>query len=195
MCVEILRLLADRDQSIISRLAWRIRNRIGRLRKRRASQGTTRARRCQVSTIYREVTTMEDLPNGPTSGLRPETPTDTRQDNNNPILSVENLLEMSPLINDIDLVGRACRHLFMSHLKNQPSVHDLFFPDQTRDLNEDRIDPSWFDFDEFAALFACQAIKNSKDPYKIYTLIDDAKVEEMLADCYAGPLWKKIGNL
>ena len=137
---------------------------------------------------------MEDLPNGPTSGLRPETPTDTRQDNNNPILSVENLLEMSPLINDIDLVGRACRHLFMSHLKNQPSVHDLFFPDQTRDLNEDRIDPSWFDFDEFAALFACQAIKNTKDPYKIYTLIDDAKVEEMLADCYAGPLWKKIGN-
>jgi len=115
-------------------------------------------------------------------------------DLNQPLqLSIEGLMRLGPLLNDVDLVGRACRHLFLSHVQNQPVVHDLFFPDNSDEAFEDRIDPDWFDFSEFATYFVCNTISRIRDPYNIHNMLDRSKIQDWLADCYNGPHWKKVG--
>ena len=110
------------------------------------------------------------------------------------LLNLNSLFAMNPLINGVDLVGRASRQLFLSHVKNQPSVHDIFFPEHEKDRNESKIDPGWFDFDRFATVYTCHALTKCKDIYRIHTMLDEEKTDELTADYFASPDWKKIGE-
>ena len=49
------------------------------------------------------------------------------------VLTLENLIAMSPIVNGVDLVSRACRQLFLSHVKSQTNVRDTFFPEHEPD--------------------------------------------------------------
>ena len=110
-------------------------------------------------------------------------------------MTLDRLLEMTPLINGVDLVGRTARQLFLSHLKSQPSVMETFFPKHERDSRENNIDADWFDFDEFATLFVCYAITKCRDSYKIYKMLDQDRTEELMMEYFNSPYWKKIGKL
>ena len=109
-------------------------------------------------------------------------------------LSLESLLAMTPVVNGVDLVGRAARQLFLSHVKSQANVRDTFFYGHERDRYEASIDPAWFDFEAFANIYVCQAVYQNKDEYNIYKMVDGEKIQDMLADFYRSPDWKKIGK-
>ncbi len=110
------------------------------------------------------------------------------------LLNLDSLMAMSPLYNGVDLVGRASRQLFLSFVKKQPSVYNIFFHNVEKDRYEDRIDSSWFDFDRFASVYTCHAITKCKDHYLIHTMLDEDKTDELVADYFASPDWKKIGE-
>lgn len=109
-------------------------------------------------------------------------------------LTLESLLAMSPIVNGVDLVSRACRQLFLSKVKSQTNVRDTFFPNHEPDRYEAGIDPQWFDFEEFANVFVCHSIYLNKDVYSIHKMINGEKVEEYLLDFYLSPDWKKVGT-
>ena len=109
-------------------------------------------------------------------------------------LTLDSLLAMTPVVNGVDLVSRASRQLFLSHVKSQTNVRDTFFPQHEPDRYEAHIDPQWFDFEEFANAFVCHALYVNKDEYCIYKMVDGEKVEELLADFYLSPDWKKVGE-
>ena len=112
-------------------------------------------------------------------------------------LTLDALLAMTPILNGQDLVRLAARHLFLCHVKYQPSVRDIFFPDHCNDATYgDVIDSiSRFNFDQYAILYVCQAICKLGDEYKIHTLLNEDVIDNKLKALYASPEWKKIGEI
>lgn len=108
-------------------------------------------------------------------------------------LTVETLLSMTPLVGGVDVVSKAARALFLSHVKSQPCVHDVFFPNHQKDELQNKIEKNWFDFDKFACLYVSHAITQIKDPFKIYSMLNEQKIDDKLAELYSSPYWKKIG--
>ena len=71
-------------------------------------------------------------------------------------LTLEGLLAMTPVVHGVDVVRNAARDLFLSCVKSQHNVHDVFFPDHVPHALEDKVDYDWFEFDKFACLYVCQ---------------------------------------
>lgn len=112
-------------------------------------------------------------------------------------LTLDALLNMTPILNGQDIVRLAARHLLLGQVKVQPSVHDVFFPGQVSDpVYGDRMEAlEWFHFDDFATLFVCQALVSLRDDFEIHSLLNEALICEKLAAVYQGPDWKKIGRI
>lgn len=112
-------------------------------------------------------------------------------------LTLNALLDMSPVLNGQDVVRLASRHLLLGQLKAQPSVRDVFFPGHDRDpVYGDRVDAAaadWFNFDDYAATFVCQAIVRAGDDFEIHSLLNEAAIDEKLQALHNGPDWKKLG--
>ncbi|ELU14379.1 hypothetical protein CAPTEDRAFT_224865 [Capitella teleta] len=108
-------------------------------------------------------------------------------------LDVEILLRMTPEINGQDLPQLAARHLLVSVLKSQPSVHEVFFPKEKAHSCAASVDPDWFDFDSFSVLFVCQAIAELNDGHGIRDMIDVDRVYADLQEFYQSTQWKKLG--
>lgn len=113
-------------------------------------------------------------------------------------LTLDALLDMSPVLNGQDVVRLAARHLLLGQLKAQPSVREVFFPGHDRDpVYGDRLDAAaaeWFNFDDYAATFVCQAIVRAKDDFEIHSLLNEAVIDEKLQALHKGPDWKKLGS-
>ena len=71
-------------------------------------------------------------------------------------LTLEGLLAMTPIVHGVDVVRNAARDLFLSCVKSQHNVHDVFFSDHVPHALEDKVDHDWFEFDKFACLYVCQ---------------------------------------
>ena len=71
-------------------------------------------------------------------------------------LTLEGLLAMTPIVHGVDVVRNAARDLFLSCVKSQHNVHDIFFSDHVPHALEDKVDPDWFEFDKFSCLYVCQ---------------------------------------
>ncbi len=71
-------------------------------------------------------------------------------------LTLQGLLEMTPVVHGQDVVRNAARELFFSCVKNAPNVRDVFFPRETPHALASRVDPDSFDFETFACLYVCQ---------------------------------------
>lgn len=122
--------------------------------------------------------------------IRRMSQTQTLNDNT---LSVDALLAMTPIVNGQDLVAIACRHLFLSHVKSQPVVREVFFPSHQKDQHEQELEDTWFEFDRFAVYYACQALCKLEDEFTIHTLLDKEAVDEEMDSYFSSPDWKKIG--
>ena len=109
-------------------------------------------------------------------------------------LTVDVLQHMSPYVNGKDVVAQAARNLLVDYIKQQGHVEEVFFHGRTPEKCEYFIDPTWFDFHNFATLYACQALYKSKDPYSINKMVDGEKVEAKLKDIYESAAWKKLGE-
>ena len=109
-------------------------------------------------------------------------------------LDVEVLLRMSPEVNGQDLPQLAARHLLVSVMKSQPSVRAAFFADRKAHCCEDLVCPDWFDFEEFAILFVCQAIIELNDSHGIRDMLDVERVFGDLDEIYRSSNWKKLGE-
>lgn len=115
------------------------------------------------------------------------------EENSSVDLNIDNLMNLNPKFDELDVVNQACRNVFMNIIKHQESVFETFFSNVKMEYCDNEIDPDWFDFDEFSVLFVCQAIANIKDPYGIYEMLDTQLIEERLLEMYMSPNWKKIG--
>ena len=71
-------------------------------------------------------------------------------------LTLEGLLAMTPIVHGVDVVRNAARDLFLSCVKSQHNIHDVFFSDHVPHALEDKVDHDWFEFDKFACLYVCQ---------------------------------------
>ncbi|ESO09051.1 hypothetical protein HELRODRAFT_168985 [Helobdella robusta] len=123
-------------------------------------------------------------------------------------LNLKNLLNMSATFNSVDIVRLAVRHMFMGHIKSQPSVRNTFFKkhilpgatDRCRCVNYSNIILTRevegfreFDFDKFAVLYVCQVICHLKKYFNFHEMIDEYLVEEELSCIYSSPIWLKLG--
>lgn len=110
-------------------------------------------------------------------------------------LSVDALLAMSPIVDGRDLVQMAARHLFLSLVKTQDNVREVFFPDHTKqDDNLRLIDQQWFDLRRFACLYLSQTICDIKDDIAgLHRLLDENQVYTELEIMYTSHDWKKVG--
>lgn len=113
---------------------------------------------------------------------------------NEPTLTVDSLMAMTPLFQEEDVVRIAARHLFLSKVKSQPGVKSVFFSDHKKDPYEYLVDNNWFDFETFSILFVCQAISKCHDPYNLHALINAKKCDHHLNDIAESPEWKKVGK-
>lgn len=110
-------------------------------------------------------------------------------------LTLDALLNMTPILNGQDVVRLAARHLLLGQVKVQPSVHEVFFPGQVSDpVYGDRVEANeWFHFDDFATLFVCQGLVRLGDDYGIHSLLNESLINEKLDAVYKGSDWKKTG--
>ena len=87
-------------------------------------------------------------------------------------LTLEGLLAMTPVVHGVDVVRNAARDLFLSCVKSQHNVHDIFFSDHVPHALEDKVDPDWFEFDKFACLYVCQvsapSLSYQRSEYLLY---------------------------
>ncbi|KAJ8254686.1 hypothetical protein GJAV_G00196060 [Gymnothorax javanicus] len=111
-------------------------------------------------------------------------------------MSVEDLVAMTPLVTHEDgtysnTTAEAARQLFALHIKNQPSVRSVFFPDAQTDPKEGKINSS-FDIDKFAVAYVCQAIAKTTD-HGFSEAIDLGAVNSYLDSVYARQDWVTLG--
>ena len=80
-------------------------------------------------------------------------------------LNLETLVNMTAYQSNIrqNVVTETARCLLLAHLKLQPSVHEIFFPDAQRLCAERQMDCLPYDFDSFASLLVCEAIVKGRD--------------------------------
>ncbi len=71
-------------------------------------------------------------------------------------LTLEGLLSMTPVVHGVDVVRQAARDLFLSCVKSQRNVRDVFFPQHMPHALEKKVDSNWFEFDKYACLYVCQ---------------------------------------
>ena len=110
-------------------------------------------------------------------------------------LSTSRLLAMTPFFQDSDIVRIAARHLFLSKVKSQSCVKDVFFRNHTKDAYEYLVDDNWFDFETYSVLYVCQGIAKCRDPYNLHSIIDGDKCDDHLLEIANSPDWKKLGEL
>ena len=113
-------------------------------------------------------------------------------------------MAMTSVINGQDIVQLAARHVFVSHVKRQPRVRDIFFPTSSRQPLVDSWSPelaamlqdnvTWFDFSRYSVLYVAQAICKLRDQFLIHTMIDEDIVTEQLNTIHDSSDWKKIGQ-
>ncbi|KAJ8259553.1 hypothetical protein GJAV_G00170760 [Gymnothorax javanicus] len=111
-------------------------------------------------------------------------------------MSLEDLVAMTPLVTHEDgtysnTAAEAARQLFVLHIKNQPSVRSVFFPDTQTDPKEGEIH-SGFDFDKFATAYVCQAIAKTTD-HGFAEAINIAAVNNYLDTVCTGQDWDTLG--
>jgi len=114
-------------------------------------------------------------------------------------------MSMTSLVNGQDIVQLASRHVFLGHVKRQPTVRDVFFPTRSA-RHEDWAPPevatvlqddaavTWFDFSRYSVLYVAQTICNLRDQYMVHTMLDKELVTDQLAAMHDSSDWKKIGQ-
>jgi len=118
-------------------------------------------------------------------------------------LTLDALMAMTSVVNGQDIVQLASRHVFLSHVKRQPSVRDVFFPTSSRQPLSDNWSPevaavlqndvTWFDFSRYSVLYVAQAICNLRDEFLVHTMLQEDIVTEQLKMMHESSDWKKIG--
>ena len=113
-------------------------------------------------------------------------------ENNN--LSVDGLMTMTPVFEGVDIVGSASRQLLLSRLKSEPHVTQIFFANHKKDDAEEKMDESWFDYEFFSTMLVCQATASGSDDYGIHSILNLPRINEIMANIYHSPEWKKVGK-
>ena len=111
--------------------------------------------------------------------------------------TVDALLEMTPIVDNRDLVRLAARHLFLCQVKSEECVREVFFPQAGPDARYGEAvgaASAWFNVRDYAVLFVSQALCRLKDEYGLHTLIDAAGVDEQLDVAHRSSGWKKVGQ-
>jgi len=117
-------------------------------------------------------------------------------------LTLDALMAMSSVVNGQDIVRLASRHAFLSHIKRQPSVRDVFFLTSSQPLVDNwspelaavlQDDVTWFDFSRYSVLYVADAICKLRDKFFIYTMLEENMVTEQLQAMHDSSDWKKIG--
>lgn len=119
------------------------------------------------------------------------------------MLTLDALMAMSSVVNGQDIVQLASRHAFLSHIKRQPSVRDVFFLTSSRQPLVDNWSPelaavlqddvTLFDFSRYSVLYVADAICKLRDKFLIYTMLEENMVTEQLQAMHDSSDWKKIG--
>ena len=118
-------------------------------------------------------------------------------------LTLDALMTMTSVVNGQDIVQLASRHAFLSHVKRQPTVRDVFFPTLSRQPPVDNWSPevaaalqddvAWFDFSRYSVLYVAQVICSLRDKFLIHTMLEEDIVTEQLKAMHESSDWKKIG--
>ena len=119
-------------------------------------------------------------------------------------LTLNALMTMTSVVNGQDIVQLASRHAFISHVKRQPSVRDVFFPTSSRQALADSWSPevaavlqddvTWFDFSRYSVLCVAQAICKLRDKFLVHTMLEEDIIDEQLKAMHDSSDWKKIGS-
>ena len=118
-------------------------------------------------------------------------------------LTLDSLLHMNPYLHGTNYIKTAAKHLFLVHIKNQPSVKEVFFHSNNR-LTEQNVSKyaavlkcletfEDFDFDRFSILLVCQTISKIRNRLNFNELLDEEKIEELLDCVYCDEKWTNIG--
>ena len=114
---------------------------------------------------------------------------------NRVVLSLKGLMEMTPIHEGVDIVSRAARHMFLSIVKTQKTVHDVFFSTHKKQEQDSfALAKQYFDFERFANLFVCQAICRLQDKHNFHRMLRADVIEEELEEIYMSADWKKVGT-
>jgi len=118
-------------------------------------------------------------------------------------LTLDALMAMTSVVNGQDIVQLASRHAFLSHVKRQPTIRDIFFPTSSRQPLVDNWSPgvaavlqddiTWFDFSRYSVLYVAHAICSLRDKFLIHTMLEEDIVTEQLKAMHESSDWKKIG--
>jgi len=114
-------------------------------------------------------------------------------------LTIEALMDMTPVVDGRDLVRLAARHLFLGSVRQHESVQETFFPSAPREHGGEYSHAieaalSWFETKDYAVLFVCQAMCRIQDEFGIHELLNEEKIEERLTSAYNSSGWKKVGQ-
>ena len=119
-------------------------------------------------------------------------------------LTLDALMSMTSVVSGQDVVQLASRHAFLSHVKRQSSVRDIFFPSSSRQPLADnwsqevasvmQSDVAWFDFNRYSVLYVADAICKLRDKFLVHTMLEEDIVAEQLKAMHDSSDWKKIGQ-
>lgn len=105
------------------------------------------------------------------------------------------LVLMTPYDGASDKVALASRDLFTKHLKNQSSVHDVFFSGTSTDPLESKITgASGFEFQGFATAYTSAAIGRVSS-YNFGGMVDEQGCLDYMKGKMSSESWKKLGML